>query len=167
MAMAPRSLLRHLVRSDRGVALVEFAFALPLLIMLFAVIIEGGRMMWSYQTAVAEVRNAARYVGRVVHSDICTSGKTVADYVSVSDLATHLSGVLPTQVQLDTTVPPGVTVTRTCVAGSFRLASTPIATVSAKVRINLPFEGLFDIVGLGMAPYLVTTITDNTRVFGS
>lgn len=171
--MSIRSLLRRLARSERGVALVEFAIALPILIMLFAVIFEGGRMMWSYQTAVAGVRDAARFVGRVVPSNYCGSGASVSTYVTNATLADIVSkninqtSVLPSQVELDMSPSPGVTATVACVNGTFRIPSTPVATVSATVRINFPFAGLFAIVGAGFRPYLVTTISDKSRVFGS
>lgn len=194
-------LLRRLARSDRGAALVEFAIALPILVMLFAVIIEGGRMMWSYQTAVAGVRDAARYVGRVVPSNVCATATTVpiSTYVTNATLANIVSqsidgdgrtdspspitpttcsmqnrdpnDTLPPRVCIDPngTTPP-VNATLTCVEGTsvaFRIPRTPVVTVSARVRIEFPFEGLFDITGGGFSPFLVTTISDRSRVFGS
>src|SRR5687767_807230 len=63
--------LARLARNERGVALVEFAILLPILLLLFAVTIEGTRMMWSYQTAIAGVRDAARYLGRITPSNVC------------------------------------------------------------------------------------------------
>lgn len=166
-------LLRRLARCDRGVALVEFAFVLPLLLLLFAVTIEGGRMMWSYQTAIAGVREATRQVSRVVSTNICppanlpaagTYDAMVAQLVRDSTSGTT---VLPAQVQLDPTGSAPVTATFTCVSGAYRLASTPIVTVTARVRINFPFRGIFEFAADGIDPFIVTTITDQSRVFGS
>ena len=35
-------------KEESGAALVEFAILLPMMLLVFAVIIEGGRLMWSY-----------------------------------------------------------------------------------------------------------------------
>ena len=54
---------RFAERED-GAALVEFALLLPIFLLLFAMAVEGSRTFWSYQTAIAGVRDAARYVAR-------------------------------------------------------------------------------------------------------
>lgn len=188
MAMTPHFHLCHVLRSNRGAVLVEFALVLPLLVLLFATIIEGGRMMWSYQTAVAGVRDAARYVGRVVPSNVCTTKEPISKFVTNDALATIIrnsiqgdvrtgsSGagtqysVLPSNVVIDPNGVTPVAATLTCVEGSgvaFRIAKSPVATVSARVRINFPFEGLFDLSGGALESFVVTTITDQSRVFGS
>jgi hypothetical protein len=170
--MTLRPLLRRLARSDRGVALVEFAFVLPLLMILFATIIEGGRMMWSYQTAIAGVRDAARYLGRIVPTNVCPSslpgtGAYDARLATIVRDSITGSSVLPADVQLDPSVASPVTASFACVTGTYRLDSTPVATVTARVRINFPFEGLFEFAADGIDPFIVTPITDQSRVFGS
>ena len=167
MTMSLRPLLRQLARSDRGVALVEFALVLPLMLLVFAVIIEGGRMMWSYQTAIAGVRDAARYVGRVVPTDICSSGKTLADYVSTASLGAEIDALLPAQVALEPDAATGVEADLACVEGTLRVSPTPVVTLSAQVKIQFPFQGIFAFAAEGIEPFLVTTITDQSRVFGS
>ena len=62
--------LRHhllrLARNDDGVAIVEFAIALPMMLLVFAVIIEGSRLMIAYQSTIAGVRDATRYLSSVL-----------------------------------------------------------------------------------------------------
>lgn len=160
-------LLRALRRSERGAVLVEFALTLPLLLVLFAIIIEGGRLMWSYQSAVAGVRDAARHVGRVVSTDICVSGAALSSFVDAAALSAALDARLPAQMEMSPDATSGVTVQLSCVAGSFRVSPAPVVTLTARVRIAYPFEGLFSLAGRGIPPTLVTTISDQSRVFGS
>ncbi|MCB2131090.1 MAG: pilus assembly protein, partial [Rhodobacteraceae bacterium] len=54
--------LRRLLRRDDGAILVEFALALPILLIFFAVIVEGTRMMKNYHTAISGVRDATRFM---------------------------------------------------------------------------------------------------------
>ena len=54
-----RATKKHLVR---GVALVEFALVLPLLLLLSFITTEFGRALYEYNTVVKSVRNAARYL---------------------------------------------------------------------------------------------------------
>lgn len=49
-------------RRQRGTALVEFAIALPLLILLMLATAEIGRMLSNYNTLAKSVRDSARYV---------------------------------------------------------------------------------------------------------
>ena len=59
-------------------ALVEFAISLPLILVVSYGTIDSMRLFWTYQAAVAGVRDAARYVARVAPDDICTSGGSLA-----------------------------------------------------------------------------------------
>jgi Flp pilus assembly protein TadG len=93
-----RSLLQRIRRSDRGAFLVEFAIVVPLLILLFGIVVEGGRLMWSYQTAAAGVRDAARYLGRIVPSDLCvtdTGNTSLGAYESSLRTASRRTSTAP------------------------------------------------------------------------
>lgn len=163
--MALLSPLRRLARNERGVALVEFAIVLPLLLLLFAVTIEGARMMWSYQTAIAGVRDAARYLGRIVPTDVCAPGQSFPD-----------RNALLTQIVRDsfggtTVIPTGVTVNSvtsslTCVTGTYRVSPAPVAVVTATVTITFPFARIIAYAG-GNLGTITTTITDRSRIIGS
>ena len=77
---------------------------MPMLLLLFAVIIDGGRMMWSYQTAVAGVRDATRYLARVAPVDICTTGGSVAGYTAT------LTGIVQNSIYGNQLFPNGIAV---------------------------------------------------------
>jgi Flp pilus assembly protein TadG len=54
-----------LVRDTSGAALVEFVFAIPILLIVFAGIVELGTMMHYYHALTDGSRAAARYLSRV------------------------------------------------------------------------------------------------------
>lgn len=60
-------------RSQRGVALVEFALVLPLLVLLAMITAEGGRALYQYNTLAKAVRDGARYLSMRVASPENTS----------------------------------------------------------------------------------------------
>lgn len=161
----PKTLCRRLLRDESGAALVEFAILLPMLLLLFAVIIEGGRLMWSYQSVAAGVRDAARYLARVAPSDICSQGGSVIGYTA------DLEAIVRNSIDGDSLFPPGISVTAVtpgliCVAGGFRVSPTPVAQVTASLTVTFPFAGLFGLSG-GSLGTVTTTITDQSRVFGT
>lgn len=160
------SLLRRLFRSDRGATLVEFAILLPFLILLFAVIVEGGRIMWSYQTAVAGVRDAARYLGRVVPSDVCAPSQSLPNLNAtlLARVRDSVGGttVMPAQVTVNS-----LTTAVACTTGDFRVPQVGVASVTAQVTIALPFRALLEVMGADFPDSVTTTITDRTRVFGA
>jgi TadE-like protein len=161
-----RSHLRRLAADESGTQLVEFAFVLPMMLLVFGVIIEGGRMMWSYQTVVAGVRDAARFLARVTPRDICDE-----DVSAISDYDDTLIGIIRNANDGSSVLPSGVLVTGIvteleCFDGEFRSDVAPIATVRADVEVTFPFAGLFTLVG-GSRPTLETSVLDQSRVYGS
>lgn len=160
-----RSHLRRLAADESGNQLVEFAFVLPMMLLVFGVIIEGGRMMWSYQTVVAGVRDASRFLARAAPRDICDGGGTVTGYddilIAMIRNANDGSSVLPSGVSVT-----GVLVELDCNEGEYRSEVAPIVTVRADVEVTFPFAGLFTLVG-GSRPTLETSVSDQSRVFGS
>jgi Flp pilus assembly protein TadG len=50
------------MKNEKGVALTEFALALPMLLMLMLPILEFGRAYYQYNTLAKSVRQAARYL---------------------------------------------------------------------------------------------------------
>ena len=159
-----RAVLRFL-RAEDGVALVEFAVVLPMMLLVFAVIVEGSRLMLSYESAINGVRDATRYLARIAPRDICVTGASVASYsTTLQTLVTQgVSGnsVFPSHVTIGSVTP-----SYRCVAGTYRGGDVPVAQVTAVITVTFPFAGVFTLVG-GSMPPLTTTITDQARVFGS
>lgn len=159
-----RSVLRF-AGEDSGAQLVEFAIVLPLMLVVFAVIIEGGRMMWSYQTVVAGVRDATRFLARVTDRNICDLGSDVSGYedtlTTIVRTANDGGTLFPGGVRVLTVIP-----TLECFVGDYRTNVAPIVTVQADVEVTFPFAGLFTLVG-GSHPTLETSVSDQSRVYGS
>jgi Flp pilus assembly pilin Flp len=157
--------LRRFRKDEAGAQLMEFAIVLPLMLLTFAVIVEGGRLMWSYQTVVSGVRDATRYLARMAPRDICSTGASVDGYTSLLETivqdANDGTSVLPSGVRV-LSVTPSVA----CPAGTFRSGEAPIVTVSAAVEVTFPFARLFEFGG-GTRGTLNTSVTDQSRVFGS
>ena len=153
------------LRNDSGAALVEFAILLPMLLLVFAMIIEGGRLMWSYQTFNAGVRDAARYLARVAPADICTSGGSVAGYTG------KLEDIVKETFDGDSIFPSGITVTSvtptlSCVAGTYRVSPAPVVQVRAALTVTFPFASVFSFAGQSLGT-INTSVTDQSRVFGT
>ncbi|MFZ3155684.1 TadE/TadG family type IV pilus assembly protein [Pseudomonas sp.] len=81
--------LFRLGQAQRGVAMVEFAIALPLLLLLLLAIGEFGRMLYQYNSLLQASRDAGRYVagqawndtlGVDLNGDLQSKTKNVAVY---------------------------------------------------------------------------------------
>lgn len=157
--------LARFLRHEDGAALVEFAIALPMMLLVFAVIIEGSRLMLSFQSTIAGVRDAARYMSRVVAMDACETGVSIAGYTAQLQTIVRQGidgqSIFPTGVTVDS-----VTTSYACVAGTFRTSPAPVVEVTAQITVTYPFAGVFGLVG-GSLPSVTTTVTDRARVFGS
>ena len=159
-----RPTIRRLARDKRGAALVEFAISFPFMVVVFAMIVEGSRLMWDYQTAISGVRDATRYIARVVPAGICS---TVGSGAS-------LAGYMPATSDRAALFPPRVTVASVtpvldCRAGSgvsYRNDPAPVVVLSATIAIDFPFAGLFELAG-GSLGGVTTVVTDESRIYGS
>lgn len=158
--------LRRFAADPSGAQLVEFAIVLPIMLLVFAVIVEGGRLMWSYQTVVGGVRDATRYLARVVPRDVCNNPGTL-----VEDYEATLTNIVRNAHDGATLLPGGVTINSVlpsldCITGDFRTNVAPIVTVRASVTVTFPFAGLFAFAG-GSRATLASSVTDQSRVYGS
>lgn len=150
-------------RDRRGTALVEFAISLPLVLVIFAVMVEGSRTLFAFQAAIAGVRDASRYLARAAPLDICDGGNLSGFSARVTQIVTYGvdgNSVLPGLVSIDSVVAE-----HDCEPGDFRVSPVPVARVTATVSIELPFAGIFTLAG-GSVPDITTTITDTSRIFG-
>ena len=153
-------------RREEGAILVEFAVSLPLILILAFLSVESMRLFWSYQAAIAGVRDATRYLARIAPADLCTTGGSVTGYAS------RLEAIVETTISGAALFPAGVTVTsltatHTCVNSlALRQASVPVATVSANVSITMPFSQILRVIGATPATVINTTVSDQARVYG-
>lgn len=152
------------MRDDKGVALVEFAIVLPVMLLLFAVIVESGRMLKSYQAANAGVRDATRYLARIVRPDVCPGGGAVlasyeAQLATIIGENIQAGSVFAPLIALDTTTP--VVTSLDCSHGNLG----PFAEVSANLVINFPFSGIFSLVGGSLSTF-TASVSDQARIYG-
>ena len=163
--------IKHMLRQFRtdcsGVALVEFAIALPLLLLTIGIVIEGSRIATIHQATAAGVRDAARMIARVAPGNFCIeSGVALPDYTTeATDIVVERAGAPGERV-----IPSGVNVTSInatlgCVDVDYSTDDVPMVFVVATIEINFPFAGAFEFFGNRLDP-LTTVISDQSRVFG-
>jgi len=164
MAFSPATLIKRFRQSEDGVAVVEFVLSVPMMILLFAIVIEFGRLFLGYQATVMGVRDASRYLSRIAPIDICTTSASLSPYGAIlkdkieKDRAAN--SVLPSQFTVTS-----VDVTYACVSGSFRTSPAPVATVAAQIDVQFPLGSLFGLFGTPLGA-LSTTVTDSARILG-
>lgn len=164
MMMLARSLLQ-MRRRDDGAALVEFAFVLPVMLLIFAVILEGSRTFWAYQTTIAGVRDATRFIARAEGSDICTTGGGLTGWTTRASQIVRQSAT-GTDLFPSTITVTSVTPTLACISGDYGMGTVPVATVTARLEIDYPFTGIFSFFDLAL-PKAQTVVRDTGRIFGT
>ena len=158
--------LKRFWKDEDGAHLVEFALLVPMLFLIFAAIIVSGRIFWSYQSTIAGVRDATRYLSRAAPRDICLTGGSVAGFQGQLEtiVRTTSSGatLFPSNVTVNSVVPSVA-----CVAGTYRGGNAPIATVTASLTITIPFSGIFSFHGGQGLSTINTTVVDQNRIYGT
>ncbi len=157
------SQILRIIRCDAGGPIVEFAMALPLLLLFIAVIVEGGRITWIHQSTAAGVRDASRMIARIAPVDLCTAGG-VGGYDAMA------TGIVESQISGTSIMPWGanlVDVSLTCFerAGTYRLDPTAVVEVRAEVEIDYIFGGILGFFG-GPRSSVTAEIADQARIFG-
>lgn len=161
------SALRRFRRDESGLALVEFAICLPLMILVLGMVIEGSRLMWSFQNSISGVRDATRYLARITPSDVCVPGGSTFD-----DQSDALAAIIRNRIGTDDSILPrgvslvDVTATLDCVAGVYRLSPAPVAQLTARVEITHPFAALFTLASDGIEDAVTVDVSDEARIFG-
>jgi hypothetical protein len=72
--------MRHPSSSQRGVAIIEFALILPLLLILMFVVTELGRAVLQYNTMTKAVRDAVRYLSMQTPGTKMTEARNLVVY---------------------------------------------------------------------------------------
>ncbi|MGV6803382.1 MAG: TadE/TadG family type IV pilus assembly protein [Ruegeria sp.] len=155
---------RRFSKNEDGAIIVEFGLVLPVMLLLLAVTLESARLMWSYQSVIAGVRDASRYLSRVAPADICTSGG------SVVGLTTTLKNIVEQDIGGNPLFPSNITVNSvtpslSCVSGTYRMNPAPVGQVSANITIQFPLGGILSLFG-SSASSVTTDVADTSRIFG-
>ncbi len=164
-------IFRQFRRSQAGASAVEFAILLPVMMVVFAGIVEGSRIYWNYQSAVSGVRDASRFLARTTNSDICGGTASVSETTLPGGVAVATPIIAGTMRDEQNLFPSGVTVTNiqvvyTCPDYGLRVSPTPVARVNATVNIALPFGTLFNFFGARQNATMTSIITDQSRIYG-
>ena len=157
------SLLRKFAVDKSGAALVEFGLVLPVLLIFFAVIVEGGRITWTYQIAAAGVRDASRTLSRIAPADLCPSGSVTSYTSRVEDIVSQsLSGssVIPNAVTVISVTP-----SLHCRDVAYSTSDIAVVEVNARIRIQYILGNIFSLFGEALDS-LETEIADQSRIYG-
>ncbi|SDZ50902.1 TadE-like protein [Jannaschia faecimaris] len=173
MMLSPKNRLKQFLKSEDGVAVVEFVISLPLMILIFAIIVEFGRLFIGYQAVLSGVQDASRYLGRIAPVDICPTDGSVTGGTFTGGIFTDYETDLKTRIETDrsdNSVLPsqfavtGVDATYACVPGDFRTSPAPVATVAAQISVQFPLGFLFGIFGNELDPFSAT-VSGSSRIF--
>ncbi len=159
-------------QSEAGATAVEFVILLPVMMVVFAAIVEGSRIYWNYQSAVSGVRDASRYLARITNADICGGTANTTPVVLAGGAGTA-AGIIARNVGSGATnlFPSAVTVTSvsatyTCPDYNLRSDPTPVARVQATLNIQLPFGEVFNFFGARDNATMTSVVSDQSRGYG-
>ena len=164
MRILPSMFSKRFAADDDGAIIVEFSIVMPIMLLFLALTIESSRMMWSYQSVIAGVRDAGRYLARVTPADICIAGG------SVVGLTSTLKDIVEKDIGGNNLFPASVTVNSvtpsfSCVSGTYRVSPAPVGQVSANVTVQFPMGGFLALFGNGLSS-VTTDVADSSRIFG-
>ncbi len=163
--------LKRFVRSTRGATAVEFAILMPIMMVCFGAIVEGARIYWNYQSAVSGVRDATRYLARTTEPAICVGtsttpvaipgGAATAVEIIQRNVGTGSTNLFPNAVSVS-----NISASFTCPDLNLRTDPTPVAQVQATLTVQLPFSAVFEFFGDRANTQMVSTIIDQSRIYG-
>lgn len=164
---------RAFAKEQSGAAMVEFAIALPILLLVLAIIIEGTRFAYAHQAAASGLRDASRYVSRVAAQDPCdTVDQAAANTALQTQFGTRVSEIVQYRMgtQGETVLPGGITVTSVtpsliCKTVDYNGNGISVVEVTATLNVQLIFGGVFGIFNERRDGF-TTSISDQSRIFG-
>jgi len=157
----------HLIHDDRGGPLVEMAVLLLPFMVMIAMVIEGGNILWHHQIALKAARDTTRYLSRVplLFDDNCALDQGVLSIATASAKTLGVSGLLAggsplvrnwTGDNIDV-APPTVVTSDPC---------NVIVQASASVDLALPFAPIFQLVDPNQSDVVSFSVADRTRWLG-
>lgn len=184
-------MIAHLSRTIRafradqsGAAMVEFGLAVLFLPLIIAIVVAGGIIAATHQAASAGVRDAARYVARLAPPDLCqTPGDMAAEAAAfLGDARIIVTERFPVAneqgnfwvlpLAVDPTDPQSAVVTVSFqpddATENYTVDGDCVTVVEVRVRLtmDLPFGGVFGLLGGELRDTVTTEIFDRSRVYG-
>ena len=120
-------------RHQKGIAVVEFAIGVIILLVLMLVAAEAGRAFYTYNTLTKAVRTGVRYIASNALNDVpvvdltnqkITDTRNMVIYGQVSGGNAVLSGMIPNSIDVVETFPSGGSTSYVQVTASYNF--TPI-----------------------------------------
>ena len=155
------------IRDDRGGPLAEMAVLLVPFLLIFALIVQGGDLLWRHQISQKAVRDATRYVSRVqlLFDEACVLDGDVLASVTASAKLLGATGSLDggpplvpnwttANIQIST---PVVVSTNPCRA---------VVQAIANVDLPLPFAPLLRLIDPAQGDTISFSVADQARWLG-
>jgi hypothetical protein len=150
---------------ERGLALVEFAIVLPLLILILAGLFEFGRLIQHRHAIVKSVGDATRYLAHISPESVqCPAGGGAGNIVNAEEMdrARNLvvygsTAAIPPEI-VSYLAPGDISVVVDCLdnsSGSYR-GREELAVIRVLAQTEYQDFGWLDFIGLGPITFAVT-----------
>ena len=155
-----------------GAAMVEFAIAIPCLLLVLAIIIEGTRFAYAHQAAASGLRDATRYVARIAQENPCLAGQAAGNTQLQADFDGRVDDIVNFRFGTvnESVLPGGVTVTDVtpvlrCKAVDYSTTDISVVEITATLEYEFIFGGAFDFFN-DRRDGFAFSISDQSRIFG-
>ncbi len=165
--MSPNCSASRFAADEAGGPLVEMAMVLLPFMLIIAMVIEGGNILWRHQIALKSVRDVTRYLTRAQllfdQSCILDPGALIrasasAKTLGVSGLIDGGPPLIPNWTNANIVVPePEVVATDPC---------TVVVRAIARVDLPLPFASVFQLVDPDQPSTISYSVADQARWSG-
>lgn len=159
MSIATNQAQCRSTRRQRGLAAVEFAIVVPVLLLLMLAVAEFGRALYQYNTLSKAVRDSARYYSTHAFVGTTTTEDPAAKTYAIS-LVKYGNGSGTGTPLLPGNAPSVTATTATDANGSFVTVS---ATYSFTFLSGNPLAGMLGLFGSTLADSLALTSTVTMR----
>ena len=154
-------------RDEHGGPLAEMAILLFPFMLIIAMVIEGGNILWRHQIALKAVRDTTRYVSRapLLFDDGCNLDAAVLAAITVSAKQLGSTGFL----QGGKALLPGWTAENIEIASPRVVRTAPCLAVveaTASVDLPLPFAPIFRVFNPAFGDVVTFRVQDRTRWLG-
>ncbi|HVF26207.1 MAG TPA: TadE/TadG family type IV pilus assembly protein [Anaerolineales bacterium] len=156
----------YIPKKSKAQAMVEFAIALPILLMLLYGILEAGRLLFLYSTIVTSSRQAVRYgsatgvgTGGVPRYQDCDGIRLTANKSDFLNAFDHTGS----DIVITYDSGPGTPVFDTC-DGSVDTGVTP--STANTTRINVEIKGDFFPIVPKLVPFIERSATNGDPILG-